>query len=253
MEWSALIFQAIHLETTCTFICLPFNKYFGECKTHPLQLELELAFEQVLSTHHTVSLVPCSRLEQTSWLVEIKTIWGITRGEKAWLPPGRTAVNRSCHTVWQTWVRAGIFNQDNTNTASMSYTGNDWCNFLLLLFFHTFKPFDQAAPQKKKKVWNISFSGGVRKYCYSEQERTKSVPDPICRSLKSLHIVIKNRCHNLMSLMGHQKSHEQHEAISEWKLFVMLWKTDTWHLVSEVMRHHESILVNEIQFIHQSL
>lgn len=94
--------------------------------------------------------------------------------------------------------------------------------------------------QRKKKVRNISFSGGVRKYFYSEQERTKSVPEPICRSLKSLHIVIKNRCQNLMSLMSlmaHQQSNQQHKAISEWKLFVTLWKTDIWHLVWQVTRH----------------
>lgn len=94
--------------------------------------------------------------------------------------------------------------------------------------------------KKKKKVRNILFSGGVRKYCYSEQERTKSIPEPICRSLKSLHIVIKNRCQNLMSLMSlmaHQQSNQQHKAISEWKSFVTLWKTDTWHLVWQVTRH----------------
>lgn len=75
--------------------------------------------------------------------------------------------------------------------------------------------------KKKKNVRNISFSGGVRKYCCSEQERTKSVPEPICRSLKSLRIVIENRCQNLMSLMSlmaHQQSNQQHKAISEWKL-----------------------------------
>lgn len=73
----------------------------------------------------------------------------------------------------------------------------------------------------KKNVRNIPFSGGVRKYCCSEQERTKSVPEPIWRSLKSLHIVIENRCQSLMSLMSlmaHQQSNQQHKAISEWKL-----------------------------------
>lgn len=241
MEWSVLIFQAIHLETTCTFTCLPSNRYFGECKTHPLQLGLQLAFELVLRTIHTVSLVSCSRLEQTTWLGQVKTIWGITRGEKAWLLPGRTAVGRSCHTAWQTQVQAGIFIQGNADTANTSYVGNEWCNFVSLLFFHTFKPFVQAAQwKKKKKVRNILFSGGVRKYWYSEQERTKSIPEPICTSLKSLHIVIKNRCQNLMSLMSlmaHQQSNQQHKAISEWKSFVTLWKTDTWHLVWQVTRH----------------
>lgn len=56
-----------------------------------------------------------------------------------------------------------------------------------------------------KNVRNMSFAGGVRKYCYSEQERIKSVTEPICRSLKSLHIVIKSGCQGLMSLVAHQQ------------------------------------------------
>lgn len=43
------------------------QQVFWECKTHPLHLGLQMAFEPALSTNHTVSLVPCSRLEQTAW------------------------------------------------------------------------------------------------------------------------------------------------------------------------------------------
>ena len=55
----------------------------------------------------------------------------------------------------------------------------------------SFTPSSLLTKLRHKNVRNMSFAGGVRKYCYSEQERTKSVTKPICRSLKSLYIVIK--------------------------------------------------------------
>ena len=80
----------------------------------------------------------------------MKTL-GIMRGEKDCLTLGSTAVSRLCHAARQTQVHTGMFNKDNINSANTSYVGNERCNFLLLLFFHTFKPFDRAAPQKCEK------------------------------------------------------------------------------------------------------
>lgn len=136
---------------------------------------------------------------------------------KTWLPPGRTAVSRSCHTVWQTRVCAGLFNQDNTNTANTSYVGNEWCNFLLLLLFHTFKPFDQAAPQKKMRETHHSLEGWGNTAVLSRKEQSQSLSQYVDH-WRVYILSLRIDARNLMSLMAHQQSNQQRKAISEWKL-----------------------------------
>lgn len=123
--------------------------------------------------------------------------------------------------MWQTQVNAGIFNQDSTLPA---HVGNEWCNFLLLLFFHTFKSFIQA---------HNSLEGWGNTAIPSRKEQSQSL---------SQHVdhwrfyILSSRIEARIWCLWWPSNH-QHQGISEWKLFVTLWKIDTWHLVWQVTRH----------------
>lgn len=143
-------FWFLQLETICVLSCFLSRKDCRDCRTHPLQLGLQLRFEQVCSYNNAVSLVPVVWLKaganQLAGCMKTRE-WG----EEVWLTLGSAAVSRLCRAGWQTQVHDGMFNKDNIISANTSYVGNEWCNFLLLLFSHTFKPFDRSAPQKREK------------------------------------------------------------------------------------------------------
>lgn len=214
MEWSVLVVQKIQLETTCIFSCLPFGQDFKDCKDTSTAARASSHVEQVFSVNCTVSSVPavCLKLEQTGWLHENAWVsWeekktGLSLAAQLWAACATRRDKLKCSLACSTrTIKLPTRVMFGTSDATFC------CYF-------SFTPSSLLTKLRHKNVRSMSFTGGVRKYCYSEQQRTKSVPEPICRSLKSLHIVIKYGCQNLMSLMAHQ----QHEAVSEWKLFVTL-------------------------------
>lgn len=126
--------------------------------------------------------------------------------------------------MWQTQVHAGIFNQDSTLP---THVGNEWCNFLLLLSFHTFKSFVQA---------HHSLEGWGNTAILSRKEQSQSLSQHVDHwrfYILSSRIEARIWCLwcPINSLIINIKPSQNGN------LFVTLWKIDTWHLVWQVTRH----------------